>query len=210
MNLTGLALRIVIEDLLNGNYIMAKSDLTSAELQRLIARCALRDRHAFSAIYQATSAGVFGFLMNMLRDKAAAEEVLQDAYMQVWQKASTYTVERGQPLTWIISLARYRGLDHLRRQSTRRRNETKLALESLGQEFSLDQYLDANDNDQYLATCLDRLNDNARESVVKAYCEGYTHEELSASMDAPIGTVKSWIRRSIRKLRECLNELSTS
>lgn len=190
---------------------MASPELTSAELEHLIGRCALRDRSAFGSLYQATSAGVFGFLVNMLRDRAAAEEVLQDAYMQLWQKSASYNAERGLPLTWIMSLARYRALDYMRRQSTRTRHESNFAQEPLQQESATsDSEVAEGVNDQHLNVCLDRLQDKARESVVKAYCEGYTHEELSASMGTPIGTVKSWIRRSIKRLKECLHELSTS
>jgi len=191
---------------------MASSDISPADLEHLIARCALRDRHAFAEIYKATSANVFGFLVNMLRDRAAAEEVLQDAYMQLWQKSTSYNAERGLPMTWIMSLARYRALDHLRRQSTRTRHESNYAQEPLTQESTEDftALSDGEGDEQHLVVCLDRLQDQARESVIKAYCEGYTHEELSASMGTPIGTVKSWIRRSIKRLKECLHELSTS
>lgn len=189
---------------------MAFSDTSPAALEHLIGRCALRDRSAFSAIYQATSARVFGFLVNMLRDREAAEEVLQDAYMQIWQKSASYTAERGQPLTWIISLARYRALDYLRRQSTRRRHEFSYATADQPDDPAHEEGAAVDDKDQHLSICLNRLQDRARESVVKAYCEGYTHEELSASMNTPIGTVKSWIRRSIKRLKECLHELSAS
>ncbi len=188
---------------------MASPELTRVELEKLIGRCALNDRRAFENIYKATSAVVFGFLMRMLRDPAAAEEVLQDAYMQLWLKASSYNADRGQPLTWIISLARYRALDYLRKQSTRNRYESDFAIEqadALGQsDIATDSRLD-----QHLNICLDKLQEEVRESVLKAYCEGYTHQELSASMKTPIGTVKSWIRRGVQKLKECLHELSAT
>jgi len=186
---------------------MALTEASSSELEHWIARSAIRDRKAFASLYAATSPRVFGFLINMVRDRQVAEEILQEAYLQVWEKAGVYSPERGQPLTWIVNVARYRALDFLRRQSTRTRYEEQYALDA-DTVATLDGETPAEGS--ALNVCLDRLQGPARESVVKAYCEGYTHEELSTVMGRPIGTVKSWIRRSIKRLKECLHELSAS
>lgn len=170
------------------------------------------DRRAFQALYRAASPHLFALLLRMLRRRDLAEEALQDCFVRIWQKASTYAPERGAPLTWLMSIARYRALDLIRRQ------RPEVSLED-DEGSALEFADDVNDNGPpnplersmtlqslgALDECLQTLQDAQRESVLMTYYEGYTHEELAQRMGKPLGTVKSWVRRGLQRLRECLD-----
>lgn len=168
------------------------------------------DEQAFQRLYAATSSQLYALLLRILRNPERAQDALQDAYVRVWQKADTYSVERGAPLTWLLSIARYRALDVLRRKrpEVAMPEEPDRVATLLEDEQSLSP-LEANENQQSLEAvraCLHTLQDQQRDSVLLAYYEGLTHQELSERLDAPLGTVKSWIRRGLMRLRECLSE----
>jgi RNA polymerase sigma-70 factor (ECF subfamily) len=180
------------------------------QLAAWLAATAEGDQRAFQQLYAATSSQLYALLLRILRNPEAAQDALQDAYIRVWQKADSYAPERGAPLTWLLSIARYRALDVLRRK----RPETALPEEPdriatlLEDEQSLSP-LAENENQQALdaiTTCLRTLPARQRESVLLAYYEGLTHQEMARRMAAPLGTVKSWVRRGLTRLRECLAE----
>jgi RNA polymerase sigma-70 factor, ECF subfamily len=169
------------------------------------------DRVAFQALYRAASPHLFALLLRMLRRRDLAEEALQDCFVRIWQKADTYAPARGAPLTWLMSIARYRALDLIRRQ----RPEVSLdddngvdldTVQAEAGEASPDPLRAslAGESLAALNECLETLQDQQRRSVLLAYYEGYTHEELAQRLDKPLGTVKSWVRRGLQRLRECL------
>ncbi len=171
-----------------------------ADLESLLARAALADRAAFHALYDATSPLVYGVLRAMLRDEESAQDVLQDTYVKVWGRAGEYHSDRGHVLSWIIAIARYSALDLLR-ASKRRSNFEQQAGETL--------LLTLPDTDTFsdsLKDCLDRLADLQRRSIFSAFVHGFTHEELAQRENAPLGTIKSRIRRGLQRLRECLEQ----
>jgi RNA polymerase sigma-70 factor (ECF subfamily) len=168
------------------------------------------DRQAFQALYRAASPHLFSVLLRMLRRRDVAEDALQDCFVRIWQNASSYAPDRGAPMTWMMSIARYRALDLIRRQ----RPEVSLDDE----DPEADPEDDHNETErgpvassmtqegmEVLKECLDTLQDVQRESVLLAYYEGYTHHELAARLGKPLGTVKSWVRRGLQRLRECLD-----
>ncbi|WP_423823119.1 sigma-70 family RNA polymerase sigma factor [Salinisphaera sp. SPP-AMP-43] len=168
------------------------------------------DESAFQKLYAATSPQLYALLLRMLRSPERAQDALQDAYVRIWQKADTYSPERGAPLTWLLSIARYRALDLLRRRQPEvaMPEEPDRVATLLEDEQSLSP-LQENENQQSLAAvnaCLKNLSDEQRDSVLLAYYEGLTHQELAERFDAPLGTVKSWIRRGLLRLRDCLTE----
>lgn len=180
------------------------------QLVEWLAATAEGDERAFQQLYSATSSQLYGVLLRILRQPDRAQDALQDAYVRIWQKADTYSPERGAPLTWLSSIARYRALDMLRRK----RPEVALPEEPdmIATLLEDDQSLspaEENENQQSLDAirdCLSTLAPQQRDSVLLAYYEGLTHQELAARMNAPLGTVKSWIRRGLLRLRECLGE----
>lgn len=189
-------------------------DPTDAEaLRRLLAATATGDAAAFRRLYEATSAHLYGLLLRMLKRRDWAEEALQDCYLKIWHRADSYMPDKGQPLTWLLSVARYRALDLLRVQ------RPEVALPGDEQEPALPPLALADGAaaaDPYARTlereglarlqrCLDGLDGEQRRSLLLAYYEGYTHAELAQRLQAPLGTVKSWVRRGLLRLRECLD-----
>lgn len=181
------------------------------QLRRLLEATARGDDRAFAELYRATSSHLYGLLLRMLQRRDWAEEALQDCFVKIWQKAETYEAEKGAPLTWLLTVARYRALDLLRVK------RPEVEMPDGDEEFSLppltlqdeaqDPLARASEG-QGIARMRDALRElprEQREAVLLAYYEGYTHQELSARMNAPLGTVKSWVRRGLARLREALD-----
>ncbi|HLW73480.1 MAG TPA: sigma-70 family RNA polymerase sigma factor [Gammaproteobacteria bacterium] len=166
---------------------------------------------AFQELYQLVSPQLFAVLLRILKRKDLAEEALQDALLSVWRNAASYTAEKGAPMTWLVSICRYRALDMLRR--TRREVSLDPMLDAEADEGEALSGLadDAADTafvskaeERALEDCMRRLNDNQRKSIRLAYVDGCTHEEIAASLESPVGTVKSWVRRGLESLKRCL------
>jgi RNA polymerase sigma-70 factor (ECF subfamily) len=174
-------------------------------LARWIASVAIGDQSAYRRLYDATSPKLFAVALRILRDEGRAEDVLQDSFMNVWNSARGYDPSLSAPMTWLITIVRNRALDYVRRTDRAVELDDTLAetLESdatgpqdaaiLGQESAA------------LRGCLKRLDDGQRQVIAFAYFQGLSHSELAASMRMPIGTVKTWIRRGMEKLRRCLD-----
>ncbi|MDX1575963.1 MAG: sigma-70 family RNA polymerase sigma factor [Kiloniellales bacterium] len=166
------------------------------------------DEAAFKEIYGLSSAKLFGIVLRIVRRRAAAEEILQEVYLKIWDNAATYRPDKGSPMTWMIAIARNRALDWQRRD--RVRGGDLPIDEAPGRETWSDPEPDpldwamARQDAQALHDCLERLEEEPRTCLVLAYCEGYTHEELSERLARPLGTVKSWIRRGQARLKDCL------
>ena len=172
---------------------------TDAEL---IARCAAQDRAAFRALYAAWSGRLHGVALRITRDPALAADATHDAFVQVWQQAGRFDAAKGEAGSWLMTLARYRALDMIRRRGREvlghePADEADVAPDALGQLMS------ASDGGA-LYRCLELLSAERRALVIMAFVEGFSHSQLAAKMNLPIGTVKSWIRRSLLGLKECL------
>ncbi|TJY58278.1 sigma-70 family RNA polymerase sigma factor [Sinimarinibacterium sp. CAU 1509] len=181
------------------------------QLVRLLQATAGGDQKAFAELYTASSSHLFGLLLRILKRRDWAEEALQDCYVKIWQKADTYAPDKGAPLTWMMTVARYRALDLLRVK----RPEVEMPEDEDGVEIGFADESSGIDPEARavegeglgrLEGCLEGLQEEQRRSVLLAYYEGYTHQELASVLDAPLGTVKSWVRRGLQRLRECLGE----
>jgi len=173
----------------------------------LLARSALRDRAAFSELYESTSANLFGIVLRITRQREAAEEVMQEAWVQIWEKAQLYRPDHGRPFTWMAAIARYRALDRLRRQSRQAAMPSyDEPTEELMGEVDMESALTAHAEGGRLQACLGQLSGEAREAIVLSYVAGYSHGELAERMDHPLGTIKSWIRRGLGSLKECMQQ----
>ena len=175
-------------------------------LADLLARCALGDRDAFSKLYQFTSAKLYGAALRILGTEDSAQDCLQEAYVNIWRNAGEYRAEKGAPMTWMTTIVRYRALDRLRRN---KRPETQwdepadfdaVAGDALDGEGELALSQEA----QALRDCLERLKENQRHSIWLAFFEGLTHEEVAERTGSPLGSVKTWIRRGMISVKECL------
>ena len=179
------------------------ADLVVDELDALLVAMAEGDRVAFKQFYEKTSGRLFSVIRRILNNQAQAEEALQDVYVRIWQAASSFDATRGTPLAWAITVARYRAIDLMRREASRdapTRDESSM-LELVAPESELDL-----GDRQALMRCLQTLPEEQRRCVVLAYCDGYSREELGARFDRPVGTIKSWLSRSLTSLRLCLSD----
>ena len=179
-------------------------------LEPLLADVARGHQPAFAELYARTSPQLFALLLRMLQRRDWAEEALQDCYVRIWQKSESYDPARGAPLAWLMTIARYRALDLLR---ARRPEDNESSFdEDRPSPLERADELAAGPEDQAaqgeglgrLHECMKGLSAEQRRSVLLAYYEGYTHTELARRLNTPVGTVKSWVRRGLLQLRDCL------
>jgi len=185
----------------------------SRELSQLLARAGLGDRAAFATLYEKSSSHLFAVVLRICRDRAQAEDILQEVYVNVWRAASGFDAAQSQPLTWLTSIARNRAIDSLRRAQTQPQLQTT-------------HTADDEDNDVYdttaddqpgplellsrasdaraLSHCMQDLSAPQRQSVALAFYDGLSHAEVAEKMGQPLGTVKSWVRRALLSLKGCL------
>ena len=181
----------------------------NARLSALLARVALADQRAFEEVYRLTGAHLYGVVLRIVRDRSIAEEILQEAYVNVWHHAGTYDAARSQPFTWLTSIVRNRALD-----LKRRREIDTIALDS-GDDGTpdmeypsdgptpIEMLLSAADS-HAVRGCVDTLAGGSKQAIALAFFHGLSHGELAAHLHEPLGTVKSWVRRGLEKLRRCL------
>jgi len=178
--------------------------LDDSSPEDLLARVGRADRRAYRALYNATSAKLFGVALRICRERSLAEEAFQEAFIGIWRTAADFDPARGSALAWMAGVTRNRALDLLRKRG---RGDTPIegdALERLLTEAATQRAEQADVN--ALLQCLERLEETPRQAVVLAYCEGRTRDELAAHFGAPANTVKTWLRRALLSLRSCLEE----
>lgn len=191
----------------NDPLIIDKQQMHNEHLAALLMRCEQGNETAFEELYALCSSQLYAVLFRILKIEAIAEEALQDCFVKIWQKSGTYVPSSGSPMTWMYSIARHQALDHLRRRSSREGHERTDSHELIAEAADQSKSLAAMSEDaSVLMHCLEQLPGPTQACLVSAYCEGYSHEELSASHATPIGTIKSWIRRGLISLRSCIDE----
>ena len=187
----------------------AALDDRNRHLTDLLHACAKGRQTAFQELYQLTSPQLFAVLVRILKRRDLAEEALQDALLSVWRNAGSYAADKGAPMTWLVSICRYRALDMLRREKREVSLDTdREDLDEDGiseQETVTDAVSVSRAEERRLDECMGRLNDGQRRSVRLAYVDGCTHEEIAARIGSPVGTVKSWVRRGLESLKRCLD-----
>ncbi|MGR3463298.1 sigma-70 family RNA polymerase sigma factor [Limimaricola sp.] len=177
------------------------------EIETMIGRVALGDRAAFGALYDATSAKLFGICLRVLDNRAEAEDALQEVFVKVWHNAGRYQVNGLSPMTWLITIARNHAIDRLRmrRKSERRAGGdldavTELADAAPGPEA---RAVAASENAR-IGHCLTELEPDRAAAVRGAYLAGESYADLAARFDVPLNTMRTWLRRSLMRLKECL------
>jgi RNA polymerase sigma-70 factor (ECF subfamily) len=182
------------------------SEIDRARLVAALGAVAGGDRDALRQVYQDTSAKLYGVCLRILNDTAEAEDVLQDIYLTIWRRAGAFEPERGlSPITWLVAIARNKAIDRLR--ATARPRAVRPLEEAAGVADSgpaPSASVEAADEAAALSRCLGELEPHHAETVRTAFFEGVTYEALAVRIGAPVGTVKSWIRRSLQRLRTCL------
>jgi RNA polymerase sigma-70 factor (ECF subfamily) len=177
---------------------------TEADLTDLLGRVAQGDRAALRAIYERQATRLFGIAMAILRDRAAAADVLQDSFLKLWQRAGQFDPERGDGQVWLSSIVRHRALDAARARGREIPTDDPGLGDTMVEPEALEM-LSASEEATRLQACLERLPPANRQGIVMAFVHGLSHPEIAARLDQPLGTVKSWIRRGLMSLRECLS-----
>ena len=177
---------------------MTDSPANSASSEELLAKVALGDRQAFRELYEATAPHLFPVALRILRRREWAEDALQDAYIQIWNKAKEFRPTAGSAGAWMSTIVRYRSLDQLRRKP--REQQAEDYHDPADTQDMVRRLLDTTD----LQVCFEDLTEEQQRAVALAYIEGLSHSELSDRLESPLGTVKSWVRRGLHALKECL------
>jgi len=185
----------------------------AAALQDLLSRVALGDRDAFRKLYDATSASLFGVAIRIVNRRDRAEDVLQDAFVNVWHRAGSYSAAASQPMTWLTAIVRNRALDELR-SGVRHRSESlderegatspEIADEHANPQGLFEKAMDA----LAIRDCLEAIDGPQRQCLALVYYHGFSHSEVAGHVGSPIGSVKVWLRRGLAKLKRCLGAMA--
>ncbi|MGB3712437.1 MAG: sigma-70 family RNA polymerase sigma factor [Erythrobacter sp.] len=173
-------------------------------LRAAMMRLAQGDRGALEQIYDATNVKLFGICFRILGDRKEAEDALQDVYVNLWQRADRYDPDRASPISWLSTFARNRAVDRLRTGKVRAGSVAMDEAMPLPDEAPLaDTLLIDAERDAQIHKCIEELDPKVREHIRSAFFDGFTYAQLAEQADVPLGTMKSWIRRGLQKLRIC-------
>lgn len=190
-----------------------KAESPDTQLIALIDRVALADESALKELYELTSSKLYGVAVRVVSNKSWAEDVLQEAFINIWRIAGDYKASLSPPMAWMCLIVRSRGLDFLRRRTSDRADAVQELDDVLSDTVEGDS---ANPMDTALAgeqaralhQCLSQLDNKQREVVSLAYLRDLSHGELAEQLKLPLGTVKTWIRRGLEQLRGCMSRFA--
>ena len=169
----------------------------------LLDRTAAGDRQAFKSLYLAAGPRLFAIAIRMMRSRDLAEDVLQEAFVKIWERSWQFDPAKGEALAWLATVTRHTALDRLRKQPRSVVAFDETVVEEIDAQLgALTSSLgEASD----LRRCLSNLREDYRKAVILAYINGLTHEELAQQLGKPVGTVKSWVRRGLEQLKGCMD-----
>ena len=180
---------------------MGRERFDGWEVEDLLAAVAEQDRDAFAELYRRTSAKLYSVMLRILGEPSATDDAVHDVYVRVWRNAGAYDASRGRPITWLATMARNLAIDLRRREGAR--GAGRFA------DVELDDIVDregaSGEQLAALRICLGRLDPEQRQLVIAAYLNGDSREELAERAARPIGTIKSWLHRSLAALKACLD-----
>ena len=177
--------------------------MTAHDITKLIVRTSMKDRGAFDLLYRQTSAKLFGVCLRVLKDRAEAEEALQEVYVKIWTKADRFAVSELSPISWLVAIARNHAIDRIRAR--------RVAAADLDEAADV---ADPRPGPEALALagservrifqCMETLEKDRADAVRGAYLAGESYAELAERFGVPLNTMRTWLRRSLLKLRDCL------
>lgn len=177
---------------------------TSADIDKLIARVALKDRDAFKLLYEFTSAKLFGVCLRILKDRTDAEDVLQEVYVKIWNKADRFSTGQASAIAWLASIARNQSIDRYR--SRRPASDNTDEMPDIADDApSPENAILAKDETRRINHCLDELDTKHAAAIRRTYLSGWSYQEAADELDTPLNTVRTWIRRGLLSLRDCMN-----
>ncbi|WP_417595445.1 sigma-70 family RNA polymerase sigma factor [Oceanospirillum sp.] len=187
---------------------MKSETLEPTHLKELLTRCQQQDPKALKSLYKATSSHLFAVLLRILRNESYAEDCLQQVFLKIWNNAGQYNPDIARPMTWMNTIARNQALDWLRRYKNDQLNDSDdVLLQQADPAKQTDSLAQQWQNSDKVHHCLKELKDAQRQCIELAYFEGHSHQELSERLDQPLGTVKTWIRRGLERLKSCLTPI---
>lgn len=177
-----------------------------SEIENMIARIALGDRAAFDELYRATSAKLHAVCLSILKNRPEAEETLQEVYIRIWKSADRYAVNGWSPMTWLITIARNRSIDRLRARKGAPQAAPVEMAETIASSTPGPEAMAIQSQERSLLNdCLARLEPSQAQAVRSVYLEGVGYADVAQREGAPLNTVRSWLRRSLLNLKECVS-----
>ncbi|TPG53078.1 sigma-70 family RNA polymerase sigma factor [Sphingomonas glacialis] len=180
------------------------ADAARVRLVEALIRTGEEDRAAFRDLYSLTSAKLFGICYRICGERQAAEDVLHDVYLTIWKRAGAYEPARASPITWLATIARNRAIDWQRAQTVRRSTPIEDAPPILDTAPLVSETMLEDEASHQLHACLDSLEERQRAAIRTAFFDGVTYAELAEREAVPLGTMKSWVRRGLARLKACL------
>ncbi|MFT0861245.1 sigma-70 family RNA polymerase sigma factor [Ancylobacter sp. G4_0304] len=174
------------------------------QLAHALDGCARGDRSSLRQLYDTLAPQMIGVALRLLRRRDLAEEVVQDTFLRIWEKAATFDPARGEPATWMFAILRHRALNVLRGESRMELVDDFEPMQLVTEDADAEHIVIALSESGALRRCLERLEPLRRNAIVLAYARGLSHGELAGRLGIPLGTAKSWIRRGLLSLRQCL------
>ncbi len=178
--------------------------LTPAELVWLLAAVAKGDQAAFDKLYVATRAKLYGVVLRILRRSDLADEVIQETYVKIWTSAGQFNPAMASPITWMVAIARNRAIDTVRKKTDTSIEDVPEAMEVAADTVDPLAARELSEELKRLLGCIGRLEGERRKLVLLAYYDGFSREQLAQQLGKPVNTIKTWLRRSLLEIRECL------
>jgi RNA polymerase sigma-70 factor (ECF subfamily) len=177
---------------------------SSRELAAVMSRVAQRDQEAFEILYRATNRKLYGIILGVLTSRSLAEEILQEVYVKIWQRAADFDAAKASPITWMAVIARNRALDEVRRPSNQATADLDDHLDiPADTQHPLDD-MERSDSFKAVLRCLDTLDRERRDLILLAYYRGMSRDALARRFNHPTATIKTWLHRSLTQLKNCL------
>ncbi|HCJ00055.1 MAG TPA: RNA polymerase subunit sigma [Sulfitobacter sp.] len=175
-------------------------------MERLIGRVALKDRAACEGLYDRVSAKLLGVCLRVLNNRAAAEDAMQDSFVKIWNNADKYNANGLSPMTWLITIARNTSIDRLRARKKGHQDVNTPGFELVSPGPTPEQYAVASSEASRLSGCLDTLEEDRGKAIRGAYLDGETYSDLAERFGVPLNTMRTWLRRGLIALRECMSQ----
>jgi len=182
-----------------------RSNFEAHDLAGLMARVANRDRVAFATLYRQTQAKLYGVVARIIQRRDLAGEILQEAYVRIWEKAADFDPAKGSPIAWMATIARNRALDEARRAQPVALEDLPEGFDPPAEEVDPLSRRQRSESLQALMRCLETLDPEKRQILLLAYYRGASREALAKRFDRPVPTIKTWLRRSLADLKDCLS-----
>ena len=200
----GLAFKVGHRDVRGSFQLQLSSSKTAGDLVALLRRVSHKDRQAFADLYAATSGKLYGVILRIVTRREVADELLQEAFVKIWERAADFDPSRASPITWMATIARNRALDEARKAKPLSLEDMPAGFDVVSEApLALDLLMQSEEG-RRLHDCLQRLDAEKRDVVVQAYLHGLSREDLGRRFDRPVPTIKTWLHRSLAQLKGCL------